>query len=47
MILVKLLDRKLTYKNTLHFYTLTTKYQKEKVKEKKFHLPSRLKEQNT
>ena len=36
---VKLLDTKLIYRNLLLFYTLTTKYQKEKLR-KQSHLPS-------
>ena len=32
--LVKLQDTKLIYRNLLRFYTLTTKYQKEKLREK-------------
>ena len=39
MNVVKLQDTKLTHRNLLHFYTLTTKYQKEKLK-KQSHLPS-------
>ena len=39
MNLVKLLDTKLTYISLLHFYTLTTQYQKVKLNEKS-HLPS-------
>ena len=43
MNLIKLLDTKLIYWNQLHFYALTTKYQKEKLR-KQSHLPSHQKE---
>ena len=33
---VKFLDTELTYRNLLHFYTLTTKYQKEKLRNKPY-----------
>ena len=39
MNVVKFQDTKLTHRNPFHFYTLTTKYQKEKLK-KQSHLPS-------
>ena len=35
---VKLQDSKLIYRSLLHFYTLTTNYQKEKLR-KQFHAP--------
>ena len=43
MNLVKLQNTKLIYRNPLHFYTLITKYQKEKLK-KQSHLPLHQKE---
>ena len=43
MNLVKLQDTKLIHKSLLHFYTLTMKEQKEKVK-KQSHLPLHQKE---
>ena len=43
MNLVKLQDTKLIHRNLLHFYTLTTKDQKEEFK-KQSHLPSHQKE---
>ena len=33
---VKFLDTELIYRNLLHFYTLTTKYQKEKLRNKPY-----------
>lgn len=39
-------DTKLIYKNVLHFYTLTTNYQKEKLKQQ-FYLPLHQKDFNT
>ena len=36
---VKFQETKLIYRNLLHFYTLTMKYQKEKLR-KQFHIPS-------
>ena len=41
--LVKLQDTKLIHINLLHFYTLTTNYQKEKLRNQS-HLPSHQKE---
>ena len=39
MNLIKLQDTKLIYRNILHFYTLTMKDQKEKLKEKNLTYP--------